>query len=87
MIIDKELCHSIKDIRRYRGVGSHSDHFLVKVKIAMKIPSKWNKKLQQQQWYDIDKMKRHQVVIKEYAKSFSRSMGYTTNLSYQEHNI
>lgn len=42
VVVDEQLKQSVQDVRSYREVSGHSDHFLVSVKLCIKLSTKWN---------------------------------------------
>ncbi|KAL4135255.1 hypothetical protein QTP88_006878 [Uroleucon formosanum] len=84
VVVDEQLKHSIQDVRSYRGMSSHSDHFLVKIKLHIKLPIKWNQKRKTSRKFDIDKLKEEQIA-NEYIKGLKDKGDNNLNLNYQEH--
>lgn len=83
-MVDEQLKHSIQDVRSYWGVSGHSDHFLVKVKLHIKLPIKWNQKRKTSRKFDIDKLKEEQIA-NEYRKGLKDKGDNNLNINHQEH--
>lgn len=45
VVVDSQIKHWIQDVRSCKGVGSHLDHFLVKVIVEVKLPRESTTKL------------------------------------------
>jgi len=84
VVVDEQLKQSVIDVRSYRGVSGHSDHFLVKVKLHVKLLKKWNQKRKISCKFDIDKLKEFQIA-NEYRKGLKDKVNNNLNLKYQEH--
>ncbi|XP_025406812.1 craniofacial development protein 2-like [Sipha flava] len=85
VVVDEQLKHSIQDVRSYRGrMSGHSDHFLVKVKLHIKLPIKWNQKRKTSRKFELDKLKEEQIA-NEYRKGLKEKKVNNLNLNYQEH--
>ncbi|KAL4143877.1 hypothetical protein QTP88_006132 [Uroleucon formosanum] len=59
-------------------------HFLVKVKLHIKLPIKWNQKRKTSRKFDIDKLEVEQIA-NEYRKGLKDKWNNNLNLNYQEH--
>lgn len=62
--IDNIIKHWIQDVRSYRGVGAHSDHFLVKTTLRLKLPRQWTQKPKDKTKLNIENMKKESIVRK-----------------------
>lgn len=61
VIVDNQIKHWIQDVRSCRGVGLHSDHFLVRAIVRVKLPREWTAKLSTTKKLNLESLKEEQT--------------------------